>query len=777
MARQNIRFDPAVKLFESFADFSGGINTETSNERLRNNEFLTLDNVDLSGRGSAKRRTGRISLLASSVIASKPSVVHELPQSGGAKSTSVTVAQVMKTGSTVKVYVTGDFDIASETLTIQVDGTTVYSDTPGVNDEPLKENKEDALFLGEFTLPASLNGKTTFNVVSTTSSSVDNSDPAARIWYDFTLVHDAITGKGQGLFQYYRKDQTEPDLIMAVGGRLYLRKPNSSTFIPIPIANLSGGLFQGTLPIEAVQYKDLMFFATGTKLVEYNGTSAKVAEPYKPSAMEAIYIGTNALADNPDAYIQDQEAPNLDVAIKPQKRSGVTNQICTMTAFVSKPASITSVKYKWEWRKVGDTTWTLGRDFTADAPGKSWDFKVASTGKYEIKCSIQNAANASQAADYTITNYPVNDVEDKANVTLPVDSIQTCRKIALHWDRLILAKDSKYPHQMYISDLNNPRYFPTTNSINFDANKQEPITAFVRYRDMLVVFTKTTIQTLLGKSPSDYRRALIHDGLGCVADRTAHVIGNHIVFLSNEGVQILAPSALTLDTLNVKRIDMPIKASIVRDPDSAALVHDGQYWLCLPSQKVIYRYYYDGKVWVRDKSGKLNICAFVEFENQVYELTLDGKLYKQDNSVYSDVDEVYTMLVESKYLDFSTSFNQKKLKRMYVLAKHFKTTVALKVRIYADSALVLTPDSGEAVVNENGSVVWVSKTEPNMHFYTGTLVGEWILGKSPLGDVQLSVQRASVRGKCRRVKFIFEHAENKACEIYAVGFEFKQKKV
>jgi hypothetical protein len=651
MARQNIRFDPSVKLFEAFSDFSGGVNSETSNERLRNNEYPVLDNVDLSGRGSAKRRTGRVSILA-----------------------------------------------------------------------------------------------------------------------------NPPSGKGQGLFHYYRRDQAEPDIVMAVGGKLYLRKPNENTVTEITITGLESG-FQSELPIEAVQYKDLLFIATGTKLVEYDGTTAKVVEPYKPTAMEAIYIGTNALADNPDGYIQDQEAPNLSVAIKPQKRSGVTNEICTMTAFVSKPASITSVKYKWEYRKVGDQTWVLGRDFTADAAGKSWDFKPTSTGKYEIKVTIQNAAQTTQTADYTITNYPVNDVEDKANQTLPVDSIQTCRKIMLHWDRIILAKDNKYPHQMYISDLNNPRYFPTTNSINYDANKQEPITAMVRYRDMLVVFTKTTIQTLIGKSPSDYRRALIHDGIGCISDRTAHVIGNHIVFLSYEGIQMLAPSALTLDTLNVKRIDSQIKSAIVKDPDASALVHDGQYWLCLPSQNVIYRFYYDSGVWVRDKSSKLNIVDFVEFENKVYELTLDGRLYKQDNSVYSDDDEVYSMRVESKYLDLSTTFNQKKLKRLYVLAKHFKVSVNLKVTVYADSAVVLTPDSGEIVINEDGSVEWRAKTEPNMHFYTGTVVGEWLLGTSPLGDVQLSVQRASVRGKCRRVKVIFEHTENRPCELYAYGLEFKQKKV
>lgn len=767
--RQNIRFDPSVKLFESFADFSGGVNSETSNERLRDNEFIILDNVDLSGRGSAKRRTGRVNALRTVITSGKGQGLFNYYRKG-----QLTPDLILAVGG--KLYsvtpIGTGFDNPINVTGLETDWHL----------DPGKEIRFSftAPWAGTYTFETTSNLDLKMILYDENAVTLDNDDDDGI--GSNPLITYTLAANTEYLIKVYGYDAlTEGDFTLKVTPpEGVVLPPKTTDFTPvaynIPITGLDAG-FQTKLPIEAAQYKDLMVFATGTKLVEYDGTTAKVMEPYKPTAMEAIYIGTNAIADNPDSYIQDQEATTLDVAIKPQKRSGVTNQITTMTAFVSKPATITSVKYKWEWRKVGDTAWQLGRDYTADAAGKSWDFKPTTTGKFELKVTVQNAAVTTQTADYTITNYPVNDVEDKANVTLPVDSIQTCRKIILHWDRFILAKDNLYPHQMYISDLNNPRYFPTTNSINFDANKQEPITALVRYRDMLVVFTKTTVQTLVGKSPSDYRRALIHDGIGCIADRTAHVIGNHIVFLSNEGIQMLAPSALTLDTLNVKRIDSQIKSAIVRDPDAAGLVHDGQYWICLPSQSIIYRFYYDGTVWVRDKSSKLNIVAFAEFENRVYELTFDGKLYKQDNSVYSDVDEVYDMLVESKFLDLSTSFNQKKLKRLYVLAKHFTATVNLKVKVYADSALVLDPDSGQAVVNADGAVEWVSTTEPNIKFYAGTVIGEWIMGVTPLGDVQLSVQRASVRGKCRRVKVIFEHSEAKQCEIYAFGLEFKQKKV
>lgn len=657
MARQNILPNPALKLFEAYMDFSGGLNSETSNERLHDNEFPILDNVDLSSRGSAKRRTGRRK-------------IAEIP------------------------------------------------------------------------------------------------------------------GNGQGVFYYYRQNQPKPDLILAVSGRLYVIENGSTTPVEIPITdNGKPFTFQTTLPVEAVQYGTDMFVATGTKYVElkYDTTlnppqwTAKTVTPYTPSVMEAIYIGTNGLADNPDAYVQDGISAQLEVVgIKPDKRTGVVNQTVTMVAYINKPASVSSVDYKWEYKKASDTDWTLAKDFTAGAKTQTFLFDTATS--YDIRVTIRQTGQTTPTPQYSLTNYKVNQVEDKiANNVKPNSGIQRCRKIILHWDRIILSGDDTNPYQIYISDLSNPRYFPVTNTISFDTGKQEAITSMVRYRDMLVVFTKTTIQTLVGKSPDDYRRSLIHDGIGCVAERSAKVTGNTITFLSAEGIHALKPNQLALEVMNVQRIDYPIKSAIVPDKDACAMVYDSQYWLCFPNQSVIYRLYYDDGMWVRDKSSKLNLVHLSHYGEDVYELTKDGKLYQHDSTLYTDDGEVYDMVVESKFLDLSASFNYKKLKYLYVLAKHFTDNVDLKVYVKADSALVLTPESGKAEIVD-GYAVWTTNTEPNMHFYAGTVLGSWILGKTPLGDVVTSVQKARVRGKCRRVKVKFVHSQATPCEIFGFGLEFKQKK-
>lgn len=658
--RQRIHHDPAVKEFEAFMDFSGGLNTEDSNERLNDNEFPILENVDLSGRASCRRRTGRVQLARKA-------------------------------------------------------------------------------------------------------------------------------GNAQGAFFYHRKNANIPNIILAISGRLYLRRAGFEEPQEIPIThNGEPFTFQATLPVEAVQFGTVLYIATGTRLVqvEYDDVtflfSAQTVEPYSPTVLEAIYIGTNALADNPDAYIQDGVTANLEVAgIKPQRRSGVVNTNNAMVAYVNKPASITSVDYKWEYKESSASTWTLGRDWTNGSSGKTWDFNVTAPGKYDIQVTVRNNASQSTTAKYVLANYQMNPVEDKHNDPYPFAGIQRCRRILLHWDRLIIYGDDYAPFQCYVSDLLNPRYFPTTNIINFDIGKQEAITAMVRFRSMLIVFTKTTVHTLLGKAPDGsepYRRFLIHEGIGCVAPWSAKVVGNVVLFLSEDGIYSLIPNQYNLETLNVRRVDAQIKGEVLPTANACAVVHNSQYWLCFPERSVLYRFYYEQGMWVKDVSDKLNFQQFLQYGDDVFNLTTDGTLYIHDKEVFTDDGEIYVMDVESKLLDLSATFNQKKLKRLYVVAKHFVENIELFVYVYADSAAVLKPESGKVVIDGEGYVSWVQTVESNMHFYSGTTLGTWLLGYAPLGDIDLSVQRAIVRGKCRRVRVRFQHKQDTPCEIYGFGLEFKLKK-
>jgi hypothetical protein len=582
-------------------------------------------------------------------------------------------------------------------------------------------------------------------------------------------------------------------LIIAVKGKLYVMEAGSTETKSIDMKDGTNTFtFQTELPIEGVMMGEKMYIATGTKLLELSYADGDDADtepdqwkcttvvPYTPNTMEAIYIGTNTLAPDPSNYISDKTGNVNDPlvvngikAIKPTGTMDVSNQF---VAYTTKPSGMT-LQFKWEVKSPQDTTWIVAKDWTDDPAGKTLDYKFLYAETWTVKVTARDKVTPATTSSYQIVSYKVNSIEDKeANKVVDAKGIQTCRKIMNHWDRLVLAGDSVNPSQVYVSDLSAPAYFPTPNVLVFDGGKKEPVTSLVRYRDYLVIFTKTTIHTLGGRSPQDYQVGMIHDGIGCIAPRSAKVVGNHIFFLSAEGIHYLRPNALVLESLNVFRVDQQIKGQVTKDENAVAMVYDAQYWLCIPSKFEIYRFYYDSGIWAKDSSTKLNFVAFSNYGSDIYELTAMGALYKQDPTYYMDDDEIYTMQVDSKFLDLSASFNYKKLKKIYVMARHFTDNVYIAVKVFADSAIALNPDQGEAIV-QDGSVVWKSETKPNMDFYAGTALGSWVLGKVPLGVTETSVQKASVRGKCRRVKVSFKHMENTPCEIYGFGLEFKAKKV
>jgi hypothetical protein len=403
-----------------------------------------------------------------------------------------------------------------------------------------------------------------------------------------------------------------------------------------------------------------------------------------------------------------------------------------------------------------------------------YNFKV----EVEFSFDLDGVSQTRYISEYVYQGLQVKSFREDGDVLEQiVAGAKKCNKIRLHFDRLMLFGDPDEPTQLYFSDINNPAYFPQVNTFRFDTGKQEAITAVVRLNDFLVVFSKSLIHTLTGRSKEDFLINLINDSVGCVAERSAVLTGNVITFLSEEGIFQLKPSTFRLDQLNVQRVDTKIKSEIKKVSNACALNYDSQYWICYPDDKVIYRYYYEKGVWVKDTSDKLNFVQFLQEGQNIFSLSKDVKLYKNDPNIYTDDGFIYDMIVESKYFDLSKSFNFKKLRKLYVLAKAYNVNVSeYDVYVYADSAIVLEPETGYAYVDENDYVAWKTEKQPNLNFSDSTIFGSWGLGESSFGERFLDVQKARIRGKCRRVKVKFINSQTQECELFGFGLEFKLKK-
>lgn len=680
----------------------------------------------------------------------------------------------------------------------------------------------------------------------------------------------------QGIFNYRSSwsGDTRQFLVMAVNGYLYLMGEFSGEsfgiggwyYLPITY-NSTTFQFQNEYCVEAVQYKEWLYIATGTRLVRFKlvyssyssyTATIEVVTPTTTTFQQVMYQGMNALSDTPAAMIVDNDNGVVFRAAGIIPTETATGKILsgqeipvskalTLTAYYERLAATgTPLKYKWEYKLSGvqSQTWApvTGTGSTYSTAAKSISFTPEVVGAYDFRVYIQDSGGTNTVtttlSGFNAVQKPPNyDIEVPDITSTGYNQLQRCTRCLVYKDQLMLYNPvylstdvtvlPDLRDRLYISDIAKFDYFPQSYIWSFNAAGGQSIRKAVPYRTSLLVFTQDTIQMLQGDDPSNFSRSMINTQLGAHFYGSVQVVQNQVFFFSKQGLMAVQPNPYVVDNLNVISIDAQIKTQLAEDflyasnngnipPDTLgkpsstvfSVMYKDQYWLYSPAG-VVYRYHYKKKIWTKDTFDGMTtdkgtiypvMCYFANpltgYAVTIAELhSATGKFLVQDPNVYSDDGTYfttmqvssnfytngsgYTMKATTKYFNFSAGYNFKKLKRFYVMAKHFNSTTNLYVTIQADAQVVLTPDDGEAstALTVNGdTTTWTVTTSPNMKDYVGTVVGSWIVGSSALGDFPTSVSKTGVRGKARRISVTIEHSDTEPCEVYGFGFEFREKR-
>lgn len=554
------------------------------------------------------------------------------------------------------------------------------------------------------------------------------------------LAGTTAAGKGQGYFRFYKTDGTF-DEIQAVGGILYVGGVEKAT-----------GL-QATRPMEAVQFGDKLYIATGSGLFSWDGAVMAKVTAYKPQPLEALYVGTNALADDPTNYLQDGTSSSVVSILGTtiDKRYGVVNQPTTITVYVNKPAGAT-VEYKFERKLIVEPydKWTVDRDWGTD---KTYSFSTDKAGEYEIRVSARRQGQTVVDSFWSIPKYVIKPTADPNDAPIPHETIEDCNRILLHWNRLIMYGDPTQPDVIYISHLNNPAYFPTPHSLRFTNPKREGLTSLVRFRDIIVAFTKTSVQALYGKAPNGqdaYRRVTLNTAVGCIAPDTAKVYDNYIAFLSYEGVYVLKSLGYSEELANVKVVSEKVADEIHADENAVAEVHGNQYHITFPDRGKRMRYYYERDVWAKDESTKFNFAKMAKYDGELYALSNEyGVVYRFDETKFTDDGYVYPDYIETKFLTFNQPFNRKKIREMHILTGVVENPTTVSLDFYTDNVLALTKDV--VLQPTTGITQQINGSVSDRH-------------------------EIKVAGKGRAIKVVVRHSEANELHLLGLAFVFKLKK-
>lgn len=586
-------------------------------------------------------------------------------------------------------------------------------------------------------------GFRTYDNMTTARAYVYNITPvgtASTVFYDNARIYEVtadfyndilfVTNEEvEKLFPYRvgrLKNELSVETVTVIGGKFFIdgvEKPIEGDW---PI--------QSERPIEAVTYGDDLYIATGSGLFVYNGSTISKVQPYIPDPLEELYIGTNALEDTPFRISDEIQSVVELKRIQFSRRYGVTNEFITIMVGVGKPGS-TKLEYKFERRNVLDKQdyWFTIRDWDTDSTAT---FITDIAGEFQFKISVREEGKEVTLDDYFIPKYIIKPTEEVGDIPIDANTIHQCNRIMLHWDRILLYGDEAKPDVIYISDLFNPTFFPVNNTLQFVNPRKERITSIVRYRDNLVVFTPSSIQALYGTNPENYERIMLNPTIGCIADRAAQVVKNHVIFLSYEGIALLKAVGTSETRANVELIDQKVKDHVYYDENAVAYVRNNQYHIVYPDRQEQLRFYFEYGVWTKDKSHSLDMVRTIIEDGKLMALGSDGRII-EDGVDYYDEGQPFNVKIGTKLYDFNEPYAIKKPKELQVMFDELKENTNINVIVDTDTSNITT------------KTIELSSLD--------------------------TIYKLIIAGKGLAVRVQIEHDENKPLKLVGFGFIFKLK--
>lgn len=222
-------------------------------------------------------------------------------------------------------------------------------------------------------------------------------------------------------------------------------------------------------------------------------------------------------------------------------------------------------KFTWEWRNVGDDTWTSIEDLTqateyeiVAGTGDTVKLQSGTTVLDNLQITFKAPASdimirvqAYNSTDYETVekamtvgfDFTTETYGTATNVKAEVYDLSEAAGMLAWKNRLVLWGIPKDPTVLFLSDVNEPSYFPYPNNISI---YDEPIVACHEYLDSLLVFTTSKIyQVSASEDGTAFNSVLIQSNLNIEPwDRhLIQIVKNMVFFKSGNYYFMIVPKA------------------------------------------------------------------------------------------------------------------------------------------------------------------------------------------------------------------------------------------
>lgn len=267
--------------------------------------------------------------------------------------------------------------------------------------------------------------------------------------------------------------------------------------------------------------------------------------------------------------------------------------------------------------------------------------------------------------------------------------------ITIRNDRIHLSGDSLYPHNIYMSDINNPFYYPAALGLQCPPNGDEIVDMF-EFDDALIVARHNDMYAVYGnsadlESTNLFRMKKIDTHIGFFARNAYAILNNYVFYLGYDKRFYRMTTPMTnIEYLVTKPltdiVDLTLAPLSLTDTDFqyiSTVAFNNEFMMNIGNKTIVYSFGNQGFTFYTGWNARSLYTDGID----VYVGNTNGILSKWTKGVYSDLGVAIESIQETKRFDFGKPINYKYYNQCIITAHSYddymsELSVAFEIDIY-----------------------------------------------------------------------------------------------
>lgn len=378
------------------------------------------------------------------------------------------------------------------------------------------------------------------------------------------------------------------------------------------------------------------------------------------------------------------------------------------------------------------------------------------------KLKVYNGTDVREVTPHTPTTEQQTDpgLNDLANLT-------NFRAIAIKKDRIFAAAHPTVKNRISFCH-HDPTlgyatydYWPAVFFFDVATTENDEIVQLEVFRDGLVILCKRSIWYLQGdgRTLQDYNLTKINVPSGCIAPDSVQIVGDALFYLSDDHVYAMSATEENFVSAKIvsRNVENTLKSiSQVDKAKAKGIFYQDKYYLSFPDgQCLVFDTDQTMLSWVKWTNVAAN--SFLNKDGTLLFSHSNGHIYQFDTTVYNDDGVAIDFLMKTKNMDFATEVQDKKLRRLWTIAKQY--------------------DSFNSEFNVTAIIDYVAINLTDIETDHSRNWGDGNWGESMWGFKDVVQNALRVRQKGRNIQLVISNNNlNEPFTLYGMALQYKLKK-